>query len=212
MVELMIVVAISAVLAGSAIAIATTAAKRSRVDAEMEKLLNDVAGQRATHVAEGRNELLLICNDCVDGSGNDNGSPEAGVVDFYLGDDPGDRKHGSVVGSFNYELVVTFDCNRGALDALGRSILLGAGDALPTPDGRVPAVPGDCKVTLQPVGDSAKESMVLGADGRINSTFAPPLLPAPPHARNLSSRTTPNPMDRGRFEGDTSRALAIPLR
>ncbi len=213
LIEIMMVVAVTAVLSAVAISTFSAVARKNDNRQELERLLGDVARERAAHVSAGRPELLLLCVDCVDEAGNANSAPRKDTLDFYLGEDPADRGHGRLLASTKYTLELAAGCQGLiALDALGRSIDLGSGNGLPDGSDATygPLRPLSCPLDIT-VDDGDPEELVFGADGRLLPTFADALIAEPPHAQNLSSRTTPVPMARGLFSGDATRAPALPL-
>lgn len=213
MVEMVIAVAVSGIVAASAVIGISTVAAKSRRNVEFDRLLDDIQAQRAVHVAAGRSEPLMLCVDCIDPTGAASpGGADVQVLDVYLADDVADRTHGRPVFSARYDVRLAAEC-RGviALDALGRSLDLPPGIAVPVPTLENPLVTKNCDLRLETDAGTVKDAITFGGDGRLLPSFGPPVLPEPPHAQNLSARTTPNPMPRGRFEGDPSRAQALPL-
>ncbi len=64
---------------------------------------------------------------------------------------------------------------------------------------------------LKIVVEQKNEDILFGGDGKLDPSFGAPLPQLAPHAQNLSARTTPNPMPRGSFTGDASRATGLSL-
>ena len=213
LVEMVVAVAVSGIVAAGAVVAISNVAAKSRRNTEIDQLLVDVQRQRALHVAAGRSEPLMLCVDCVDDAGAPKVAGDTSTLDVYLADTATDRHRGRLLFSGTYGLTLGAQCNGLiALDALGRSLRLPPGDAVPVPTIGAATATTNCQLTLTPPSGAAdNEELVFGGDGRLLPSFAPALLPEPPHAQNLSARTTPNPMPRGRFEGDPSRATALPL-
>jgi prepilin-type N-terminal cleavage/methylation domain-containing protein len=200
MVEIMVVAAIAAVLAGGAMASMSAIAKRQVVAQTLEQVLTDVQQQRVAHVAAGREELLAFCVDCIDENGNPKAAVSPNVLNAYLIDDPlqPDRGRPAFVGTYDTGLTIDLKGRpHVAVDALGRSV---------TCDTRTPL-----EVTMNLAMSGAKEQITFGGDGRLDPSFGEQAPQLAPHAQNLSSRVTPNPMPRGSFTGDATRAGALPL-
>lgn len=200
MVEIMVVAAIAAVLAGGAMASMSAIAKRQVVAQTLEQVLADVQQQRVAHVAAGREELLAFCVDCIDENGNPKASVSPNVLNAYLVDDPlqPDRGRPAFVGTYDKALTIDLkDRPHIAIDALGRSV---------TCDTRTPL-----QTTMALRMSGTNEELIFGGDGRLDPSFGEQAPQLAPHAQNLSSRVTPNPMPRGSFTGDATRAAALPL-
>jgi prepilin-type N-terminal cleavage/methylation domain-containing protein len=214
--EMIVAVTISGVVAASAIVGISTISARNKRNTEFDRVLADVQQQRAIHVAAGRTELLMFCVDCIDSTGAPSTGGDVQTLDAYLADTVTDRTRGRPLFSERYDLTLTAGCSGLiALDALGRSIDLPRGsNDVPVATIETPLATTNCTLKLDPTsaprpGDDG--IITFGSDGRLLRSFGPPILPEPPHAQNFSARTTPNPMPRGRFEGDASRASALPL-
>jgi prepilin-type N-terminal cleavage/methylation domain-containing protein len=200
MVEIMVVAAIAAVLAGGAMASMSAIAKRQVVSQTLEQVLNDVQQQRVAHVAAGREELLAFCIDCIDADGNAKVPEQDNVLNAYLIDDPlqPDRGRPAFIGTYDRALELDLGTRpHVAIDALGRSV---------TCDTRQPLA-----VTMSIQMSGSRESIIFGGDGRLDPSFGQETPQLAPHAQNLSSRVTPDPMPRGTFTGDATRAAALPL-
>lgn len=213
--EIMVVVAVTAVIASVAIVSASRSVSSSAMRTESDHLLTSISRMRASHVAEGRDDPLVMCVDCVDGNGNAKTPTASDTLAFYLAEDELDGSHGRLMGTSTFDLALQVECpaptgppagppvptTSVAFDALGRSV--------------ASALPRNCVLRFDRkdavITPTTKDNIVLGGDGRLIPSFAPPIAPEPAHAQNLSSRTTPNPMPRGQFSGDPSRALALPL-
>lgn len=192
LIEITVVVAIGAALAGGAIAALSSAARKGHAQGERTRLLSDISGQRAAHVAAGRTDALVVCVDCVNADGSANTSPRNDTLDIFV-------EGSSPMASIKYDLRLSFDCNEGVyLNALGRSV---------SPAGAT----RDCNLDIVS-GNEPANTLTFTGDGRLKPSFADTILPEPAHAQNLSSRSTPVPMTRGRFTGDATRAPQLPLR
>jgi prepilin-type N-terminal cleavage/methylation domain-containing protein len=200
LVEVVVAAAITAVIAGAAIATASTAAARHRISSESQQVLQTVSRQRAAHVAEARTELLVICADCVDDSGAPQARLNPNALDIYLANGASPDR-GRLVESKSFGISVEHaGCERVVLDGLGRSVV-------PAPTGLTAR---DAGLRLAADSDDPQDINFASA-GNITSSFAPPIPVAPAHASNLSSRLTPVPMSRGTFQGDPQVPLALPL-
>ena len=200
MVEIMVVAAIAAVLAGGAMASMSAIARRQLVSQTLEQVLADVQQQRVAHVAAGREELLAFCVDCIDENGNAKASVSPNVLNAYLIDDPAKPDSGrpAFTGIYDDELTIELGAvPHIAVDALGRSV---------TCDTRTPL-----QTTMSLKMSGTKEKLTFGGDGRLDPSFGEQEPQLAPHAQNLSSRTTPVPMPRGSFTGDATRAAGLPL-
>lgn len=200
MVEIMVVAAMGAVLAGASMASMAEITKRQRVTRTLDQVLVDVQQQRVIHVAAGREELLAICVDCIDAEGRPRTPVNLNVVNTYLIDNPETPERGRLafVGTYDNDLKIDLGIStRIAVDALGRSV---------TYDTRLPQ-----EVMMNLKVEDVKESVTFTGDGRLDPSFGQQLPQLVPHAQNLSGRLTPDPMPRGGFTGDATRATAMPL-
>lgn len=197
--EITVVVAVSAVLAAGVL---TSLSGRQKESMGLDALLSVIADQRASHVAAGRTEYLALCGDCFDDNGAAQAPQTPTLLDIALVPATGPFDSGRMVLSQEIEGAGFRVVGAGpiVLDALGRSVELQTG-TLQGVDRRI-------DVTL-PTG--RRESITLTGDGRLLSSFAAARPTLPPHAQNLSSRTTPTPMPRGGFTGDATRATAVRL-
>jgi prepilin-type N-terminal cleavage/methylation domain-containing protein len=192
MLEIVVVASIGAILASGAMVALSSAAKKGRTQGELTRLLSDVSSQRAAHVASGRTEPLTFCVDCVNDDGTPNPSPRKDTLDVFLAGS-------SPLAQVQYDLDLSADCGGQIhLNALGRSVDTG---------GRTI----DCSLRIVS-GNDPPSTLGFTRDGRLKPSFADDVPPEPAHAQDLSSRTTPVPMRRGRFTGDATRAPQLELR
>lgn len=202
LIEITVVVAISAVLAAGAF-IAISSASKQKDTAGLDALLALITEQRASHVAAGRSEFLALCVDCFDDGGAPQPPQVVAAVDVALVEPAGPFDNGrmvlsQVIGGVTFRITGSGPI---VLDALGRSVALQTDGSLVGVDRRI-------DVTLT---TGKRESITLTGDGRLLSSFAPPQPVLPAHAQNLSSRRTATPMPRGAFTGDATRATAVRL-
>lgn len=128
MVEVMVVAAVTGVLASTALVLTLRTAGDSALRAEREHVLDDLVRVRAAHVADGRDDPLVVCVDCVDGLGNAKTTCESNTLAYYLADDPADLTHGRLISTSTFDVDLTMSCAGGGsappraavIDALGQ--------------------------------------------------------------------------------------------
>ncbi len=202
LVEVIVVCAIVGVLAGGSFVAISAAAERQRERQSLDTILADVTRERNAHVSTGRGGLMVLCNDCITSTGQPQTPTHPNVLTIYVVEDLRQTDRGRLVFRGTYPgLGISVDGARQVnVDAIGRSVEVIGGNTLRPEPGTVL-----CQTS------TSRHEIGFRPDGRLTPTFAPPVDPSPPHARNLSSRTTPDPMPLGRFEGDPDRAAALPL-
>ena len=201
LVEIVVVAGVVAVVSAGAMASMSAIAGRQRVARALDQVLLDVQQQRSAHVAAGREELLAMCVDCIDETGAAQTPTNPHVLNVYLIDDPLKPETGRPAFRGTYDdvtLSIAGTAPHVAVDALGRSVAC---------DTRAPL---DVKLVLG-IDEKRRESIGFDGDGKLSPSFAEVIAPLPPHAQNLSARQTPNPMPRGGFTGDPTRASGLTL-
>jgi prepilin-type N-terminal cleavage/methylation domain-containing protein len=201
LVEVIVVCAVAGILAALAFVGISAAAERQRERQSLDAILADVTRERNAHVSTGRGGLMVLCNDCVTPAGQPQVAADPTVLDIYVVEDVRVLDRGRLVfrGTYPGLTLSVVEGEHVKVDAIGRSVEVVGTNLRSSPS------------TLACTSSTGQHEIDFRPDGRLVPSFAPPVDPSPPHARNLSSRTTPDPMPLGRFEGDPTRAAALPL-